>query len=277
MALEPFLSAYRVGLETGDLFYGTLCLACYVLIYWHSGLPLRPFAHDLHNFGEQLSICHQDLQLAWLLSAHHFALNLMGESDDPLDFSLEAIVHHHEDLFSENLLLGLGDDSSPTVNADILYTWYLQLFNAYILEDLATVDKTMKRLLKLKNVSRRFGGTHCTNYFLAFIDGLVGLFLSSTKTESKIGPRVTRAAITELTKRSKTRPVNSITPLKLLLAEVEARKKSTSAETSRMKYNVAINEFSRNGLNHFCAIANELAGKNMLERKENDWAEFHLE
>jgi len=277
IALEPLLSAYRVGLETGDLFYGTICLACYVLIYWHNGLPLRPFAHDMHNFSEQLSICHQDLQLAWLLSAHQLALNLMGESDDPVDLSREAIISNHKDLFSENLLQGLGDESSRIVNADVLFTWYLQLYNAYILEDVATVEKTVKRLLKLKNVSRRFGGTHSTNYFLPFIDGLVGLYLSKMRPNSKTGTKVTKAAIAELTKMSKTRPVNSITPLKLLLAEVKARKMSTSVDVARANYNEAINGFSRSGLNHFCAIANELAGKNMLERKEYDWAKSYLE
>jgi len=276
VALEPLLSAYRVGLETGDLFYGTVCLACYVLIYWHNGLPLRPFAHDMRNFIEQLSICHQELQLAWLLSARQLALNLLGESVDPVDFSREAIMRHHEDLFSENMLQGLGDESSRIVNADVLFTWYLQLYNAYILEDVETVEKTMKRLRRLKNVSRRFGGTHCTNYFLPFIDGLVGLFLSKMKPKGKTGPRVTRAAIAELTKISKTRPVNSITQLKLLLAEVSARKKTTSVDIARAKYNEAINDFSRSGLNHFCAIACELAGKNMHERKEHDWAEFYL-
>ena len=28
VALEPLLAAYRVGLETGDLFYGTICISC---------------------------------------------------------------------------------------------------------------------------------------------------------------------------------------------------------------------------------------------------------
>ena len=277
VGLEPLLSAYRVGLETGDLFYGTVCLACYVLIYWHCGLPLGPFAQDLRNFGEQLRICHQDLQLAWLLSAHQLAMNLMGETEDPLNFSREAIIRQHEDLFSENLLQGLGDESSRTVNADILFTWYLQLYNAYILEDVAVVEKTMKRLLKLKSVSRRFGGTHCTNYFLPFIDGLAGLFLSKKLPRRRIGPRVTKAALVELTKMSKSRPINSITPLKLIQAELYARKKSTLDTKARAKYNEAINEFSRSGMNHFCAIANELAGKNMLERGETDWAALYLE
>lgn len=276
IGLEPLLSAYRVGLETGDLFYGTICLACYVLVYWHCGLPLKPFSLDMRNFGEQLSICHQDLQLAWLVSARQLALNLMGESDDPVGFSREAIRRHNKDLFSDNLFLGLDDSSSRVVNADILFTWYLQLYNAYILEDVKIVERTMKRLLKLKNVSRRFGGTHCTNYFLPFIDGLVGLFLSKTKPETKTGPIVTRAAIAELTKMSKTRPVNTIASLDLLLAEVYARKRSTTDAAAREKYNKAISNFSRSGLNHFCAMANELAGKNMLERHETDWAHDYL-
>jgi hypothetical protein len=179
LSLEPYLSAYRVGLETGDLFFGTICLSCYALIYITCGLPLKPFADDLRNYGNQLKICHQDLPLTWILTTHQLALNMMGESDDPLDLSRDAVRRHNPDLFSENLLL--CDEASRTVPADILYLWYLQLYNAYILEDVALADKTLKRILALKKDARRFGGTHMMNYFVPFVDGLVGLWLAQKK------------------------------------------------------------------------------------------------
>ena len=275
LSLEPYLSAYRVGLETGDLFYGTICLSCYALIYITCGLPLKPFADDLRKFGSQLKICHQDLPLTWILTTRQLALNLMGKSDNPLDLSRDAVQRQNPDIFSENLLL--CDEASRTVPADILYMWYLQLYNAYILEDIAVVDKTLKRILALKKEARRFGGTHMMNYFVPFVDGLVGLWLAKKKPKSKTGPRVAKAAIAELAHVAKTRPVNSIIPLKLLRAEAAARKKSTSVQQARKAYDEAISGFSRSGLNHYSAMSNELAGKFMLEKNDSFWAESYLE
>jgi hypothetical protein len=199
----------------------------------------------------------------------------MGESDNPLDLSRDAVQRHNPDLFSENLML--RGEKGRTVPADILYLWYLQLYNAYILEDVALADKTLKRILALKKGARRFGGTHMMNYFVPFVDGLVGLWLAKKKPKSKTGPRVAKAAIAELTHVAKTRPVNSMIPLKLLMAEAAARKKSTSVQEARKAYDDAISGFSRSGLNHYSAISNELAGKFMIEKSDAFWAESYLE
>jgi hypothetical protein len=71
--------------------------------------------------------------------------------------------------------------------------------------------------------------------------------------------------------------MNSIIPLKLLMAEAAARKKSTPVEEARKAYDEAISGFSRSGLNHYCAISNELAGKFMFEKNDSFWAESYLE
>jgi len=67
-----------------------------------------------------------------------------------------------------------------------------------------------------------------------------------------------------------------MTTLKLLRAEKAARQKSTTFQEAKVVYDEAISEFSRSGLNHFCAIANELAGKYMLQKGDADWAQFYL-
>jgi len=274
LSLEPCLSAYRVGLTTGDLVYGTVCIVSYAVAYIACGLPLRPFADDIENFGRQMKMCHQDLPRSWLLPSHQLCINLMGMSEDPLDISREAIERHHPDLCAENLLL--YDETSRVVPADILYMWYLQLYNAYVLNDLAKMDQTLKQILALKKSARRFGGAYSFNYFLPFMDGLVGLYLAKKKPKSKTGFRVSQAAIAELKGIAKTRPVNSMTTLKLLRAEKAASQKSTTFQEAKVGYDEAISEFSRSGLNHFCAIANELAGKYMLEKGDADWAQFYL-
>ena len=58
---------------------------------------------------------------------------------------------------------------------------FLQLFNAYLVEDLVVLKNTMKHILRL--ASHHLGGTHIMNYFFPLAEGLAGLSL--VKSEKK--------------------------------------------------------------------------------------------
>ena len=90
------------------------------------------------------------------------------------------------------------------------------------------------------------------NYFLAFMDGLVGMFLAKKNPWSKTGKRVARDAIAEMKKLSKISPVNSVTPLLLLVTENTAR--SLGTQDAKVRYDEAIHGFSRSGILHYSAI-----------------------
>ena len=268
VSLEPLLSAYRVGLETGDLFFGTICISCYALVYFSCGLPLGPFAIDLRCYGGQLRICRQEIALNFIAPCHQLALNLLGESDDPLDLSRDSIKRNQPEFFTELML----DDET---DAPFLFTLYLQMFNAYILEDVELVEKTLKRISKLKE--NRLGGTHIMNYFFALMDGLGGLLLVKEK-RSKTGAKISNRAIAELKRMTKTRPVNSVTSLKLLKAQKAAlSSKKIPVDKVQAQFNEVIKHFSRSGHVHYNAIANELAGQYMLKHNDEEWARQYFE
>ena len=64
--------------------------------------------------------------------------------------------------------------------------------------------------------------------------------------------------------------------LKFLKAAHHCKKASVSVEDARNLFNPAITEFVRSGRVHFAAIANEVAGKVMIQKKEVFWAEHYL-
>lgn len=276
--LEPNLEAYRIGLETGDLFHGTICLACYAVGYIACGLRLAPYSADMLNYCYQLKICNQDLSLLFIVVPRQLALNLTGNSSNSVLLSQEAIRVDQTDFYAENLFSTPGI-SEGIIPAGILYMWYLQLFNAYILEDKTVAATTMKSILKLKPISRRLGGTHMMNYFLAFMDGLVGLWLSheGSANDRRLFKRIAKSATKELKGMSSSgRATNSMTLLRFLTAAKSSQKASISADKARNLFNPAITELSRSGLLHFTAIANEFAGKCMLEKEESFWAKHYL-
>lgn len=265
--LEPLLSAYRVGLETGDLFFGSISLSCYCLVYLASGLPLRPFAKDMRRFGRQLNICRQALPLAFLCPSYQLALNLLGASDNPNDLSVDSIARHQAECFSDSMLATLDAD-----DASNLYLLYLGVFNAYLHEDLELMESKFRLIGNLKE--RRFGGLHGMNYVLVLLDGLGGLWMCRTKGQSRKGKKLADNAIKELKSMVKTHPVNSINLLDLLKAEKTARK--VPQTMAKEQWDRVISQFSRTGHIHYSAISNELAGKYMLDVGDNERAEYYL-
>ncbi|KAL3914204.1 MAG: hypothetical protein SGARI_000247 [Bacillariaceae sp.] len=277
VGLEPLLSSYRVGLETGDLFFGTINISVYALVYFSSGLPLGPIAADMRNYMSQLKICKQDIPLAFILPTCQLALNLMGISEDPLDLSRDAIKRTQAEYFSENVLLDKND-------ASVLYMMYLEVFALFILDaENDRIEAAMREIHKLPET--KLGGPHIMNYFFVFVDGLVGLRLSryaNTKKPNKwrqtrrFANKISNAAIKVLRGWAKTRPVNSVSLLALLDAEQNSRNRNKDPQDGKRMYDRAISQFARSGLVHYGAIANELAGLYMLEKKDDYWAEHYL-
>ena len=233
-------------------------------------MPLGPFAEDLSCFGGQLTICRQEIPLNFIAPCQQLALNLLGKSDSPVELSRESIKRSQPEFFNERML----DDET---DAPFLFTLYLQVFNAYILDDTLLVEKTLQRISKMKE--RRLGGTHMMNYFFALMDGLGGLLLVK-ESKSGFAKKMSNRAISELKRMTKDRPVNSITLLKLLQSEkaaISSSSKPTKVKKVQSMFNEVIKHFSRSGHVHYNAIANELAGKFMLKNDDKEWAQQYFE
>jgi hypothetical protein len=281
-SIEPYLSAYRVSLQTGDLVMGSICLCNYLWVYKFSGLPLKPFAEDFKKYLTELRLCHQDFLLAFLLPDYHFTLNLTGQTDHPNEVSWELI--HRSNMFTYKTVV-------PAEHPAELNRLYTQIFNALILNDIDLVEEALLGVLARKKRFRRFEGTHISNQFFIFYDGLASFALLRKHLSRKFA-KVARDSVRDLTLMSRRGTVNCTGMLGLLKAEelalFQSKKRSSvphhatswqdSAETGAVKksYDTASANLSRSGFFHYSAYANERLGLFMLQNEDEFWAEHYL-
>ena len=71
----------------GELIAASACWVTYVDAYKGSGLRLDALASDLHKFAEQLKILHCEFTLGLVLPTLQLAMNLTGQSKDPVTIS----------------------------------------------------------------------------------------------------------------------------------------------------------------------------------------------
>lgn len=265
-SLETLLSAYRVSIETGDLYLGTICICVYHWVYKFCGLPLDPFSKDLRNYLAELRLCQQDYLLAFLLPDLQLALNLFGSSSDPVTISWQVIERSHSFVYKW---------AKPEEHPAELNRLYTQLFNAIVLENVDAVKETMVCILARKKAFRRFDGSHIANQFFAFWDGLACFVLLRGKWSRSLSRRA-NDSITVLTRLSKAGSINCIGMLELLKAEKKSFSIPLSQEVDKFLYDDAISQLLRTGFIHYGAVANERAGDFMFRRNDSYWAEQYL-
>ena len=253
--VEPCLAGYRKGLEMGETFFGSICLGLYADAYKGCGLRLDTFAADIGKFAGQLKTVRRDFILCLLLPNMQLAMNLSGQSEDPMKITWDILVKHG--YFND----GVSPSQAPRA---VLQLDSLQMFNSYILRDIATAETVLNRLRRLSTKRRRYDLNHFNNYFFALTEGLVGFWLGSRKQNA----RYRRFAIRAI-QWLKKRPNLNTVPLRLLL---EAQKASTerSLDVTRVRslYDSVIVAFARSGLVHYNAIANEQIGEFLLGYNE---------
>jgi len=256
LSLDPLLRAYRVGLETGVMLFGSLDLCVYSIAYTYAaGLPLAPFASDMRSFARQLVICQQHTALLHLVPQLLLALNLMGKTTDAGIVTWDAC--RKERLFGADVVVDEDGWAFVTIS-------YAQLLVSYILGDLARAEETYQGISGL--ATQRWPGTHFFNYFMAFLDSLLMNWLQRERPGNKKYRRGAQRAIKELKGYAKTGSVDCVGILKLLQAEQSAMpaKKAVSEHVGREMYDEAIIQLSRCGMSHFAVIANERAGELLL-------------
>jgi predicted ATPase len=263
VSLAPLLSAFRMGLDTGEILSGGIAISFYSSLYILCGLALSPFADDMRKFARQLQLFRHDLALIPVMMNLRLAENLSGQSDDPVSISWEAICR-------DDLLIGVKG-LPPLFEVGRLY---LQVFNAYILGDLDRAEQALKQLLSRSPKDRRYPNSHFINYFFVFVDGIVSAALCRRKRRRRY-QRLLDNAIKWLVTVSKKGCVNCLGMLRFLEAE---RKSSLSSDKNvdRELYAQAISLLARGGFNHFCGIASERMGECMLRANDMYWAKHYL-
>lgn len=210
-SLRPLLDGYRSGLETGSMMCGTICICCYAHVYLFCGLPLGSFANDMLMFGKQLTLCHQDLSLAFVLPALQLALNLTGQTRNPIDVSkdsMKALDIYKDTMFQEE-----------TEDPATLFVFYMQALGGFLFGSLDVVERAFNRIFARK--TKRLEGTQILNLLFTVVDGVAGYALCRRKNQRKYR-KLAQTSIKELWSLQKKRSMNSGGILALLKAEEAA-------------------------------------------------------
>ena len=256
--VEPLLNAHRIGLESGELEYGSLAVSSYASLYVIFGLPLLNFSSDMRTISEQLHHFRQNVALASLLPWWQFGMNLMGDCDDVLKLNGEAM---DEDIFEKDVA---GKAAERTLN-------FIRLMLSYLFDEL---DIAMLMYEKLKEWQKAsLTGTHYINHFQHCYCGLLNMRMARKTGKSKY-KRNAKVHISELDKLVKGGAVNCSPMLLILNAEEYAL--SGNKAKAQETYNLAISRCARSGFIHLQAITNERAGLYNLEKGDTYWATTYL-
>jgi hypothetical protein len=141
--LNPLLKSHELGLKSGDLSYGMIASSVYCICYFLCGLPLRALDEDAEKFPSEMLKYKQLTAMSPCVLHRQAALNLMGESKDPLRLQGKAIKNI-------DAFLTQGTEIE-NIRANQVYTLLLMMQLSYYLGDLTTAAQMAKRNLKHKD------------------------------------------------------------------------------------------------------------------------------
>ncbi len=80
---QPLLGSYQIGLETGDIEYGTYSINFCLCYSYFIGKPLVTLEPEIALYNHAVAQLKQELVLSWNNLLWQVVLNLMGHSNDP--------------------------------------------------------------------------------------------------------------------------------------------------------------------------------------------------
>ena len=266
-ALEPALKGWRKGVQTGDLFYGGICLITYQWYYMLSGLPLGPLLADSQNFMSQLYLFKQQNNVLWFSVMAQFARILMDpRSGDYKQMTWEGIEATGD-------LPPDGDIKVYESMSGNLLLLYFRAWISFLMGDLDEATIPVLKLLSLGKKQIRFpGNEHVVNYLFTLLDGLLGFALYQKTKQRKFLRMAKRAIAWKLAATS----LNSVGLQQLLEAQQSSIDAGEQKETTKSLYDRAIVSLVRSGCLHYGAMAKEEAGKFMLLHGDEFWAKEYL-
>ena len=263
--LEPFMEAYRHGIQAGNVEYGLIAGICYAYVYTMVGLPrsrhvasdMECFGKDARNFGLSPSI-----QIMFPIF-QQASMNLMGQYK-------EHVLLNGEAMKEEEVLAGLQGNAQKMTFRDICV---MKLMLAVVYRDLDMAESMIDKLAEFPVSNPMVARMHLRQSFT----GLAAFVLANdiNDKDSKrcaATRRKFRSIDTESLNYFKTAVKNgSLNAYSIyLLLEAELA-------PSRKKYDEAIRVCSRSGHKNFEAIACEACGLWLLNQtKDDDWATHYV-
>lgn len=270
--LNPLLEAHSAGLRTGDLAYGTIASSAYCIAYFMCGLPLSTLDQDASKFAEEMKTYGQLTALSPCLLHRQTALNLLGDSSNPL--RLQGAAIRNIDAF-----LAQGTEVENARTDQVYTTLMMQL--CYYMGDLSQANEMAARNLKYKDDDFPFFIQTAYPYWRALI------YLALVQSGKWKFLRRAKKQIRQVEKYLKGGMINCHHMLLLLQAEYETtmvlkkglpkkpEKRESVFTNLRKLYDDAVKAAARSGFNQACALANERAGL-MCIRFDETWAQLYL-
>ncbi len=246
-SLTSLQSAYQIGLEMGDLYYGTTCAYLYSFHSAFVGKELTQLASEIAVYDRAFSQLQQQNTLNYLKIYGQTVLNLMGRSPTPYYLSGEA--------YDEEIMLPLHLEANDRYALCALYvnTLYLcYLFGEY--------DRAVENAAKAQQYLDGATATLLIPLF-HFYDSLAHLAVYHSVAiceQQQILARVA-ARQTKMQQWAAHAPMNYLH--KFYLVEAEQRRIQGSYLEAMEFYDRAIAEARENKYINEEALANELAAR----------------
>ncbi|NEQ39735.1 MAG: AAA family ATPase [Okeania sp. SIO3I5] len=101
--LPHFLDAYKIGLETGDLEYGTYCILFHSIHSYLAGVSLDRLEPEIENYSNSIKLLKQENNYYYSKIFHQAVLNLLGDAENAELLSGSAFNEEKFIPFYENI------------------------------------------------------------------------------------------------------------------------------------------------------------------------------
>jgi len=257
--LGPLLQGFRVGLESGDSVFGSVCIGVYPYAYAMCGLPLGPFVRDMKSFCDQLHSCHQNSALGLANNWYQFALNM-------------TFHEGHVEFVEATLYPKLGEGKNVGSSSDIGY-YLVRMFYYYVMNDLDKAE------IAYGAINARWGPKvfrkSFVDYTLALLCSLLCLSLYR-KTKKRKYLRMEKIHRKYLKASSVNGSVNSHVFLLLVEAEEVATSRRKDKVRTKKAFENAISILAKTGFVNLGAIACERAAECMSRFDDEFWSGIYM-
>lgn len=265
--LNPMMSAYKIGMESGDVEYASQACNAYSSIYIMCGLPLAMVEPDMRRFAEQMHSYNQFNSLGLFRIFWQTVLNFMGRCKDPMVFEGEAM--------QEKDLVAL--EESKQMSTLIAY-WLCRMMLAYHFGDYHLAGRMAEKIEKNGNskMLRAVATGYARRSLLVLT--MISLAALARRSARKTYLKRARKHCKIIESMVKEKNVNCHHALQLIRAEFAALKAKSddSVEDVRKLYDKAIASAARLGFLQDAALANQRAGFYMLKKDYQSWGEDYI-
>jgi hypothetical protein len=258
-SLKAYRHGYKVGLRTGDIENAMLCIMHHCDQAANIGRALPKVVSDLETYSQQAKDFDLEYYYTHFLPHRQFAMNMMGDSDNPVVLTGKAM--NQEELFATKQPLLI-------CNSRLVIMWLAVYFGEYELAwEMAESSRDAKDVMI---------GTYQI-WRSAFFEGLA-LFSLARATKEKVWRSRARRVVKQIKTWEKRGNVNCVHFVAVFEAEQAAV--DGKVDKARHAYGQAISKAGKLGFLNDRALFNERAGAYLLGVGDDDsmyWAKHYLQ